>query len=204
MDENLLQLLRYQPEKGLKMLMDSYLGLVYNIVRNKLYSTCSIEDIEECVSSVFFEIYESRNNIDLSKGSLKSFLAVIAKRRAIDLYRNKENFIGKIVYFDGYDPENSLPINQYEIDKETKSVLLESIKALGEPDREIFIRKYYLGQSTKTIAKSLGFKENTVDKKVSRGLAKLKKIGIFNTLDEIGSTQTHNNISPTFNTFINI
>ncbi|KNY28156.1 sigma-70 family RNA polymerase sigma factor [Pseudobacteroides cellulosolvens] len=176
MDENLLQLLRDQPEKGLEMLMDSYLGLVYTIVRNKLYSICSTEDIEECISSVFFEIYESRNNIDLSKGSLKAFLAVIAKRRAIDLYRNKEIFLGKVVSFDGYDPENSLPINQCEVDRETKSVLLQSINALGEPDREIFIRKYYLGESTKTIAKSLGFKENTVDKKVSRGLAKLKNM----------------------------
>ena len=47
---------------------------------------------------------------------------------------------------------------------------------LSEPDKEIFIRKYYLGQSTKIISKILGIKENTIDKKVSRGLLKLKNI----------------------------
>ena len=45
---------------------------------------------------------------------------------------------------------------------------------LGEPDREIFLRKYYLGQRTKEIARALNLRENTVDQKVGRGLKKLR------------------------------
>jgi RNA polymerase sigma-70 factor (ECF subfamily) len=45
---------------------------------------------------------------------------------------------------------------------------------LGEPDREIIIRKYYFGQKSKEIAGVLNLRENTVDKKISRGLKKLK------------------------------
>jgi RNA polymerase sigma-70 factor (ECF subfamily) len=53
--------------------------------------------------------------------------------------------------------------------------IINEIKFLGEPDSEIFIRKYYFRQSTKYISKIMGIKENTIDKKVSRGLIKLKQ-----------------------------
>ena len=52
--------------------------------------------------------------------------------------------------------------------------LLEALEGLGEPDREIFLRKYYLGQRTKEIARALNLRENTVDQKVGRGLKKLR------------------------------
>ena len=50
------------------------------------------------------------------------------------------------------------------------------IKSLGEPDSSIFIRKYYLGQRNKDIAKELGIKEGTLNTRISRGLVKLRKI----------------------------
>ncbi len=87
MDEIILKKLRSNPEEGLISLMDTYMGLVYTIVKNKLCSVCRREDIEECVSTVFYDFYRQIETIDLNKGSVKSFLAVIAKRRSIDLYR---------------------------------------------------------------------------------------------------------------------
>lgn len=48
--------------------------------------------------------------------------------------------------------------------------------ALGRPDSEIFMRKYFYGQKRRDIAEELGMKTNTVDKIVSRGLVKLRKI----------------------------
>jgi len=181
LEEKILALLNINPEKGLEKLMKSYAGLVYIIVHNKLYSTCSKEDIEECVSTIFYEAYEKRNSIDLTKGSLKAFLAVLAKRRAIDLFRKKAKSIGKVISIEDYEgnviAEGKLSSATEGVERETKELLIESIKSLGEPDNEIFIRKYYFGQSTKIISMLLGLKENTIDKKVSRGLVKLK--GIF-------------------------
>ncbi len=174
-----MALLEKKPEKGLEKLMDMYTGLVYTIVYNKLISFCTKEDIEECVSSVFFEAYEKRSSIDLTKGTLKAFLAVLAKRRAIDVFRKKEKDIGKVVSLEQFEVKKQEELIDIEVTSqgnETKIMVVESIKSLGEPDSEIFIRKYYFGQSTKIIANILGLKENTVDKKVSRGLVKLRKI----------------------------
>lgn len=173
LDENLLIELKEDPEKGLISLMNTYMGLVYTIVKDKLGSQFGREDIEECVSTVFYEFYKKRDSIDLGKGSIKSFLAVIAKRRAVDLLRTNS---GAFMRLDDTD-ENSIEYcgEQNATDMETKHVLIQGIKDLGIPDSEIFIRKYYLGQSTKMIAQVLGIKVNTIDKKISRGLAKLRE-----------------------------
>lgn len=179
LEDKILALLEKRPEKGLERLMDMYTGLVYTIVYNKLYPFCTKEDIEECVNSVFFEVYEKRTSIDLEKGTLKAFLAVLAKRRAIDVFRKKEKDIGKVVSIEQCEVNKQETLSDMEVtghDNETKNMVIESIKSLGETDSEIFIRKYYFGQSTKIIANKLDLKENTVDKKVSRGLVKLRKI----------------------------
>lgn len=176
-DIELLKLLHDKPEEGLKVMMDSYMALIYTIIFNKLSGTYSKEDIEECVSDVFFQVFHYKDRINLEKGSIKAFLAVIAKRKAIDMYRKNKN--------NNHIPIEDLPEDLYSIVddaanslllKESNSVLIDAIKSLGEPDSEIVIRKYYLHQSSKDISSDLGIKVNTIDKKVSRGIQKLKNV----------------------------
>jgi len=179
-DGELLQLLKTKPEKAIDKMINIYGGLVYTIASDKLSFICSKEDIEECVSDVFYEVYRHRELIDLKKGSLKAFIAVISKRKAIDIYRSLKNKNSKVVSLDDIFYESTVPdktnIEQSVAEKEEQAAIIREIKTLGEPDSEIFIRKYYFGQSTKIIAKALGIKENTIDKKVSRGLAKLREV----------------------------
>ena len=176
-DMELLELLFSKPEVGLKIMMDSYMGLIYTIIFNKLSCMYSKEDIEECVSDVFFEVFHYRSRIDLQKGSIKAFLAVVAKRKAIDMYRKNKNQhhipiedVSESLYTMVDEVADSILL------KESNSVLIDAIKSLGEPDSEIIIRKYYLRQSSKDISKNIGLKVNTIDKKVSRCMEKLKKV----------------------------
>jgi len=178
-DDEIIKNLIEHPEKGLEILMNTYIGLVYTIVYSKISCTCQKEDIEECTSDIFYEIYKTRSLINLEKGSIKSYLSVIAKRKAIDMFRKSKNEYNKNISIDDMDYDSiaakDTNIDTVAIDNETRNILIKEIRALGEPDSEIIIRKYYFGQSTKLIAKDLKLKENTVDKKVSRGLQKLKQ-----------------------------
>lgn len=178
-DNELLQLIRYKPDKALDKIIDTYAGLVYAITSDKLSLVCSKEDIEECVSDVFYEVYRRRDAIDLKRGSIKAFIAVVAKRKAIDVYRCLKNKNSKAVSLDSIPYENTVQDNtnveQSVTEREEQDVIIKEIKALGEPDSEIFIRKYYFGQNTRLIARALGIKENTIDKKVSRGIVKLRE-----------------------------
>lgn len=176
-DKNLVEVLYSDPEKGLEMLMNNYSAFVYTIVYNQLSNVLSSEDIEECVSDIFFEVFKYKDRIDLNKGSLKGFLAVVSKRKAIDLYRKHKNEKNIRVSIDTVDiSDNCEDVSTSISVEERNSLLLKTIKSLGEPDSEIMIRKYYFRQSSKDISKLLGIKANTIDKKASRCINKLKNI----------------------------
>ena len=178
-DQELLKLLKDSPQSGLEELTCQYGGLVYTICRSRLSSVCGEKDIEDFTSDVLAEFYRDSRQIDLSKGSIKSFLAVYTKRKSIDNFRHRmkqqsntcsteESGIDEIA-----DSQN---VEREVLAKETRQEVLAAVKSLGEPDSEILIRKYYLGQMTKEIAKSLKMKENTVDKRISRSLQKLRSM----------------------------
>lgn len=176
-EKDLLSFLTQQPEKGLEKVMDQYTAFVYAIAYGRLSSICDKRDIEECVSDIFYEIYRTRNNIDLEKGSLKHYIAVLSKRKAVDVFRKQQRATSQL-YTGEFEHDlviSDTDIERDAIDNETSERLIHEIKALGEPDSQIMIRKYYFGQSTKAISKATGIKENTVDKKVSRALVKLEQ-----------------------------
>ena len=175
-DNALLVQLKNHPETGLERLMDCYMGLVYSIVSSKLLNQSSHEDVEECVSDVFYEFYTQRNIVDLSRGSIKAYLATMAIRKAIDRFRKQKSTADYTLPIDEMEwSDGREDIERAIVTQEEKAALIRELKILGEPDCEIFIRKYFMGQSTRQVAQALQLKENTVDKKVSRGLGKLKQ-----------------------------
>lgn len=167
-DKELLRIMRQNPEHGISLVMKQYAALVYYIVKQKL-SDFPPEEVEECVSDVFLAFYHQYTAIDLERGSIKGFLSVLSRRKAIDRWRK---LAGK----------ETLPL-QEEITasasleaQEERKILLDAVLALGDPDAKIVILKYYFGYPTKKIAEIFGLKENTVDQKVRRSLAKVRTI----------------------------
>ena len=176
-EKEMLSLFLKNPEKGLDRIMKQYIPFVYAIAYGKLSSICNKDDIEECVSDVFYEVYRTRHTIDLEKGSLKSYIAVLSKRKAIDVFRKQHNDTAN-VSLDEFEHDwiaSDTDIENDVIKGEASDRLIDEIKALGEPDSQILIRKFYFGQSAKSISKALGMRENTVNKRVSRALGKLKQ-----------------------------
>ncbi len=174
-EQKLLELLKQKPNKGLEQIMKKYMGICYSIVKNRL-ADFSQQEIEECVSDVFVDVFHGREHISLEKGSFKTYICVIARRKAAQRYK-------KLIEKQSLPLIEEFPTNQKEYEQiENRSVLLQCIAELGEPDSHIFIMKYYLGYSSKMIAEKFDLKQNTVDKKVQRGLEKLKKAlqgGVF-------------------------
>lgn len=180
-DEELLALLHTNPQKGFEITINQYTGLMYAIAYNKLYSVCTREDIEECVSDIFVLFYEQRAAIDLSRGSIKSFLMILAKRTAIKRYKRDCSANTKLTSIDdetfsheqlSAEEDTAAPL----IEKEDRLRLIRAVKALGEPDRTIILRKYYLGETAKEIAKIVHLSQNAVEKRITRNLKKLKNI----------------------------
>ncbi len=174
-DRELMGLLERDPETGVRQLMQQYAALAYSVIAGRSGSAASAEDIEECVSDVFFEVYRQRERFDPEKGTLRAFISVVARRRAVNLFRKTVREAGRRA--DGELPEGVEPgFEEAVIGAEERRQLLETIRSLGEPDSQIIFRRYYFGQKSKEIAADLGMTPGAVDTRLSRAFGKLRSM----------------------------
>lgn len=176
-DSLLLKKLNSDPETGISLLIKEYGGLVYSVVRSKLSPNEFCEDdVTACVSDVFSEFYLGLKNYSPQKGSIRSYLCVIAKNNALDILRHRYKDSVHIPIDCNADniPSDFFTDEIFE-NHELRCELALNIASLGKPDNEIIFRKYYLEQSSKEIAKILGMTVSNVDTRTHRALNKLRK-----------------------------
>lgn len=165
-EKTLLELLRRKPEKGIRAVMKVYMGLCCAIVQARL-ADFPQEDIEECVSDIFLEVYRNRDRIEMEKGGIRAYLSVVARRRAIDKYHAARKAETLPLEMETAGAEKRLAF-------EDRDALRDALHSLREPDAKILVWKYYYGLATKEIAAALGMKENTVDQRARRSLQRLR------------------------------
>ncbi|MBQ2062556.1 MAG: sigma-70 family RNA polymerase sigma factor [Oscillospiraceae bacterium] len=177
MDEAaLLELLRSDPQQGMTALIDAYGGLIHAVVRGKLRGFGQ-SDVEACVADAFSEFYCDLDRYDPAQGSIRSWLCVIARHNALDLLRRHYRE-GQTV---SLDDESAPPIaDDFSMegdpeDRVFRAELAEAVKALGRPDSEIILRKYWLGQSSKEIARALRMTVSNVDTRTHRAIGRLRE-----------------------------
>lgn len=170
-DKKITALMRSSPERGLEEAVLQYSGYLLKICRIKLTGRCTPEDIEEAVSDIFFKFYlYCKKNAD-SLQTVRGLLSVIAARHCNGILRKSYKTPDTV----------SLDELEYTIPDDTDRSegdedLANALHRLNKTDEEIFLRKYFFGQKSSEIASDLGLKTNTVDKRISRGLEKLRTI----------------------------
>ena len=156
-DSEWLALVNESPQEGYRALIDQYGNLVYAIVLNKLKGIASREDIEDCVSDIFVEVFQNSQSFNPENGSLKGYLSTIAKHSAIDAYRRLTKRYNSTASID--DEDFIMPPAEDNPEKETENKLIrrrmwDIIRNLGEPDSSIIIRQYFYEQTAREIAKA--------------------------------------------------
>ena len=176
-DAKLLRLLHKDASAGMEQLMDQYAGLVYAVVKGRLASASYVStDIEDCVAEVFCEFYSALDKYDASISSIKTYLCVLARNNATDLLRRRARQYGEVSLDGELQIADDIDIESELTESELRRELIEAVKALGEPDTSIIIRKYYLGESSRTIADALNMSVSSVDTRTHRALNKLKNL----------------------------
>ena len=171
-DKELTEKIINDPDGGMGDLIDAYSGIVYSVVRSVLSPKSFCEaDMEDCVSEVFSEFYLGLKKYDHTVGSIKSYLCVIAKRRAIDYLRKHGKARADIPIDDVGDVFDT----SFDDSIELADIIL-AIKKLAAVDSEIIVRKFYLSQSSKLIAEKMGMSVSAVDTRTHRALLKLRNI----------------------------
>ena len=177
-DKKLIRLLRKDPNAGMEALMDQYTGLVYAVVKGKFADYYVSSDIEDCVADVFSKFYMNLSEYDPSVASIKGDLCVIARNHASNIIkkRNMQGYASlyeEAILAQGVEEDS---IDSILIEDERCSEVLKAIEALGDPDSSILFRKYYYGQSAKSIGKALGLSVTNVNTRAHRALIKLREM----------------------------
>lgn len=178
-DEQLRELLKSSPANAHRLIFDEYYNYVYTIIFNRLRSIASSEDIDECISDTFSDVFMGYDPKSLHNGNIKGFIAVIAKNRSIDMYRKlRYRMVGCVSLDNDEAMQLSSPEKVDEIaeNAETCHAVLDAVSSLGEPDSTIIMQKYYYGRNSADIADIVGMKPAAVRKRLSRAMDKLKKI----------------------------
>lgn len=150
---------------------DEYKNYVYTVVFNRLRCIANIEDIEECVSDVFADIFMQTERL-LRMDELVGIVGLIAKRKAIGYYRRLSEKYGRADVLDALTSESDMVEDTER--RERSRALLGMIISLGEPDSEIILLSYYYGLTSRQIGEKLGLKAAAVRKRSSRALKKLR------------------------------
>jgi len=168
-DSQLLQTILRDPQTGLPQLLERYGGLLHGVVRHILPDE---RDVEECLADVLVQCWRRVDVLIRENCSLKAWLIVAARNKAIDHYRRQRRDATVPL------PEDfELLVRELENagPSEAEEVIAQLVEELPPPDREIFLRRYYGLQSSREIARALGMEEHNVNVRLSRGRARLKQ-----------------------------
>lgn len=131
-------------------------------------------DIEEVVQDIFIKIIRNLDKIEkINSKKTKSFISIIVKNTAIDIYR--KNLSNKVEV--ELDDNFIFPSDELEeVEIEGLNNIEIAIMKLTEIYKEVFLLKYSHELENNEIAKLLNIKESTVRVRLARGKEKLEFI----------------------------
>lgn len=174
-DQELMDIIKNNPEQGIHILIDKYGGAVLTICRNFLYD-CPEADIEEAVADTFTNFWKKSSLFVLNERySMKSYIYTIARNVACDRRRK----LKKASIYSIEEVALELPAD-FSVEKEMEqremeAVLHSCLEDMKEPDKSIFLYRYFYGFKITDIAQRLGISEKKVENILYYGKTKLRK-----------------------------
>lgn len=171
LDKQILRGLKANDTACYEALIDTYSRYCAAIIIKVAGSRLTNEDIEELCADIFIKFWTDRHQLEIEEGKLKGYIAVMARNRALNRLRSNKCEVIPLEEdtVDYSTPEVSL------LEGEEKQLINDVIDTLPEPDREIFIRRYFYMEKLGDIASHLQINTQTVGTKLFRGKKKLEQ-----------------------------
>lgn len=178
-DNEILELFGNSPKKAYRQIIEQYGNLVYAIAADKLNLCAGSEDIEDCTSDIFVEVFRNLNNFSLKKGTLKNFISTIAKRSAIDTYRRlsyRQSITDSMDISETDLTDTSEDVEETVMNNISRQNVRNAVMSLKEPERSIIIHQYYYNHTIHEIADILSMTVGAVQQRSLRARKCIKKI----------------------------
>ncbi len=170
LEQNIIDYLKNQSEKGIELLYDHYSNALYGIIYKVV---CKEEIANDLLQEVFIKIWSKFNSFDSEKGKLFTWMANIARNRSIDYLRSKgakykiQNLDSNV---SSVDNKSSTSINVDTIG------VKEEVKKLKVEHQEIIELMYFGGYTQKEVSEELDIPIGTVKTRSRLALIELRKV----------------------------
>jgi len=163
-------------ESALAELYDRFAPLVHGLALRVTGNPAGAQDVTQ---EVFIQVWEHPSRFDPKRANLRSWLGVIAHRRAVDWVRREvaHRRVAASVA-DQADPARAAPPPgpaETVLAAETCAQVRLAVEELPEPQRAAIRLAYFEGQTYRQVAAALGIPEGTAKSRVRRGLAALAR-----------------------------
>lgn len=146
------------------------LALCRNILRNA-------QDAEDVTADVFFEVWSRRDRFDPERGTLRSYVLMLARSRAIDLYRKNAKLR---VPIDSSAVSEEVPSELASVEydmtlAEIRRFAMSALDHITEKEKLVLELSFFEGLSHSQIANRVDTPLGTVKSHIRRGLEKLRQ-----------------------------
>jgi RNA polymerase sigma-70 factor (ECF subfamily) len=174
-DSGLLARIEAGDDRALAEVSDEHAAVVFGIARKVTRDEQLARDV---CQEVFTYLWELPGRVDLTKGSLRAFLAMLAHRRAVDEVRRSESRarVQATLTFPGYTDGPEGEVVDAAAARWRDARLGEGLAALAAEHRTALCLAYFEGLTYRQVANVLGIPEGTAKSRLRVGLTRLKTL----------------------------
>jgi RNA polymerase sigma-70 factor (ECF subfamily) len=168
-DRVLLERLRAGDESALEQIFNQLGGYVFSLVRRVSGSAQAAEDLTQ---DVFTHLWLHPFDVDPERGSIRTFLGVVAHRRAVDWVRSETRRRARNERA-GQPDRPSADVSETAADRVAAENVRAALDQLSEVQRSAVVLAYFEGCSYREVARRLDIPEGTAKSRLRLALARL-------------------------------
>jgi RNA polymerase sigma-70 factor, ECF subfamily len=174
-DALLMERIRAGDDRALAAIYDLHADLVYGLARRVAQDEQLARDVTQ---DVFTFLWEMPGRVDLTRGSLRTYLAMLAHRRAVDEVRRRESRVRAETAAAVPEPEDGPETQVTDAATRTwrQKHLAALLDMLSSEQRAAVQLAYYDGLTYVQVAKALGIPEGTAKTRLRSALARLRTL----------------------------
>lgn len=169
-DAALAARLMAREESALREVIDLHGSLVFGVAKRVLAEPTLAE---EAAQDAFLALWRRPGAFDPERGSLKTFLAALARNKAIDLVRREESVRRKADSLMS-EMETGETTTRFDEQVEGRVEMRDALARLSDVQREAITLAYFGGRTYREVATELGIAEGTAKTRLRDGLMKLR------------------------------
>lgn len=172
-DAKLYLALKAGSTAALGILYDRHAGLVYGLALKTLGNAQEAEDLTQ---DIFLKLVKS-TAYDSRRGSLRTFLAILTRSRALDRVRSRNTALSFLERWRSGSSQETISQSPFEhvFQKEQSQEVQTALAQLSDSEQQILRLAYYDGLSQSEIAEQLNMPLGTVKTRTRRSLLKLRQ-----------------------------